>query len=435
MRLALEEIDDGDLLVRGHASAAAGLDAAAHRAGRARPRMVADLGQDLRYAVRTFRQARGWTLVVLFLIALGIGANATIFSATDALLISPLAVTDPHSLVRLRWTGKNDGMTEYDGYGFERPTTDGQRGRSSFSYAIFRELAADARGTADLFACVPFSQVDLVVDGRAELAEGFGVSGNYFSVLGVVPLRGRLLSPNDEEAAAPPVAVISAKFWRARFGGDPSIVGKAIRASNLPVTIIGVTPADFTGVQQPLGDPPDITFPLALDRQMRASSGGAEASFLDQPAAWWLNIMGRLGPGTTSERLQSMLAAPFQQTARAGYDGYLRSLSEEERAQHQRQGEMPRLVLESGARGVYDVDDAAVTAARILSAVVAIVLLIICANVANLMLSRAILRHREISIRLSLGATRAGSCASCSPNPCCWAQRAARSACSSPGGA
>jgi predicted permease len=409
VRAALDEIDDEDVLAREmrplrQASAPPPL-----LPGGPRGRWITDLRQDLRYAVRLLVQGRGWTAVVVSLLALGIGANAALFSATDALLFSSLPVRDPGSLVRLHWAGPNDLATEHDEYGFIRPAAAGQTVRGAMSYPIYQQFVGDAAPFAELFACVPFGQMNVVIDGQAELARGFGATGNYFALLGVTARTGRVFTPEDDRPSSAPVAVISSRYWRSRFGEDPAAIGKAINANGVPVTIIGVLPASFTGVQQTLSDgPPDISFPLSLDTQLHASAGRSELSLLTRSTAWWLQVMGRLHPGATAAQLQAALDGPFKRTAHTNFDTFLKDLSDERRssADFQNRTQVPQLLVDSGRRGFYDADDNSRMSALILTAVVAVVLLIVCANVANLMLSRAVVRRREISVRLSLGATR-----------------------------
>lgn len=408
MRAALDEIDEQELLAREMRSLRQAASPAPPPPGAPGTHWLADAGRDVAYAARTLSRSPGWTAVIVLLLALGIGANTALFTATDALLLSPLRVSDPDSLVRFQWTGRNDAATEHDEYGFIQSAPDGARVRGSFSFAAFEELAAASRTEVDLFVSVPFSQVNVVIDGQAELADALGASGNYFGVLGIRPRIGRLFTPTDDRPTAPPVAVISFRYWQSRFGGDPSIVGRVIKVNDVPVTIVGVTPAEFTGVQQTISEPPDLSVPLTLDTQIKASTGRSADSLLSQSTAWWLQVMGRLRPGATAAGLQSSLDGTFRRTARAGLDAYLQSLSEEERASTANRAlhEIPELLVRSGRRGLYDADDGAKAAAGTLSAVVVVILLIICANVANLMLTRAIGRRKEISVRLSLGATR-----------------------------
>ncbi|MGH9409242.1 MAG: ADOP family duplicated permease [Vicinamibacterales bacterium] len=407
--LSLAELDEDDLLTREMRPLRQASTPPPIVPGASRGRWAGDLLQDVRYALRTLAASKAWTTAVLLLLAFGIGANAVIFSVTHALLFAPLpGIAAPDALVRLGWTGVNDAVTDYDSYGNESRTSAADGGtRTSFPNAAFRELASDARGTAALFACAPYNQTSVIIDGRAELVEGFAASANYFSILGVRPLLGRLFVPDDDKPDATAVAVISARYWQSRFGGDPGVIGKTIRAGNILVTIVGVTPPDFTGVQHTLGNPPDISFPLALDARLNGSTRGAEGSALKSPNWAWLEVMGRLGPGTTPERLQAMLDGPFQAISRAAFDAYVKSLTDRQRANSRRKGEVPHLLVQRGSRGVYDPDDNSVMTAAILSVIVALILLIVCANVANLMLARAIVRHKEMSIRLSLGATRA----------------------------
>src|SRR5262249_37501738 len=184
--------------------------------------------KDLRHGARALLRDRGWTAVVVLSLALGIGANTALFSAVNSLFLRKLAVIDPDSLVRLRWMGKNDMATDQSDYGFGKGPTGVNNVRSTFSYPMYLQFRADNRTMDDLFACAPGGRVNVVVDGNADVASLFGTTGNYYRVLGLKANPGRTILPDDDRPTAPAVAVISARYFRTRFGGDASVVGKSV---------------------------------------------------------------------------------------------------------------------------------------------------------------------------------------------------------------
>jgi predicted permease len=359
---------------------------------------------DVKHAVRLLWQSKGWTAIVLISLALGIGANTALFTAVNGLLLQTIAVPDPESLVTLKGAGDNNMRRSSSDYGFSEPYR-GKQVRASFSYAIYEALRASNQTLTDMFACAPYSSLNVSVDGTSDIATGFIVSGNYFRVLQLPVAIGRTLDESDDRPDAEAAAVISHAFWRRRFASNPAVLGRVVRMNNVPVTIVGVTGPEFTGIQRLGALAPEVTFPLALDARFNP----ANAKRNTQPTNYWLLVMGRLKPGATLAQVKGNLEGPFHAAARGGMASFMAGLTAEQRklSTNQQRGDVvPELIALSGSRGFYDLDTNTQRSAAILAAVVTLLLLIVCANVANLLLSRAVTRQKEVAVRLSMGAPR-----------------------------
>jgi predicted permease len=368
--------------------------------------------RDLRLAVRVLLRTKSWTLIVLVSLALGIGANTALFTAINGLLLQTVRVHEPERLVRFNWTGKNDMVRSSSDYGYSGGSA-ARNVRSTFSFAIFEQLRAANATLTDLASGAPMGSLNVIVNGDAQLATGYEATGNYFNVIGVSAALGRVFGEADDKLSAPPVAVISHPYWKKRFAGATSVIDRAVSINGQMVTIIGVTPQDFSGIQRLGSEPPDVTVPLSFDAVFSPPTPLPNATTpvprMNQPTYWWLQLVGRLKAGASIEQARANFATIFQNTAKMGMTEYQSSLTAEEKnlSYNRQRGEaVPELLVKSAAHGYYEIDPQAQRSAGFLSVVVIIVLLIVCANVANLLLSRATTRHREISVRLSMGATR-----------------------------
>jgi predicted permease len=342
--------------------------------------------QNLKLAIRRLRSSPFVTTVAVVSLALGIGANAAIFSIFNEMLLRPLPVVDPGQLVNLEAPGPKPGSQSCGNAGGCDEV---------FSYPMFRDLESQQTVLTGMAAHVGFG-ANLSFNNETTDGSGLLVSGSYFGVLGVQPVHGRLINQSDEPSIGEaPVVVLSHAYWRNSFNADPSVVGRPLVVNGQPMTIIGVTPEDFRGTT--LGTRPQVYVPITLRGRLVQ---GFDA--FENRRSYWAYLFGRLEPGVTIDQARAALGAQYRAIVNDVEAPLQSGMSDATMARFR---EKP-ILLEPGQRGQSSADDGAASPLVMLMAVTGVVLLIACANIANLLLARSAARSTEMAIRLSIGASR-----------------------------
>ena len=335
---------------------------------------------DIKYAFRMLLRNPGFGAVVVLTLALGIGANAAIFSITDKVLLQSLPVQGPDQLVVLSAYDPKEGP-DYD---------------SSFSYPMYQDL----RDRNDVFSGVVTrsgAQMNVSYGDQTERVRGELVSGNFFDVLGVRPWAGRLFTQDDDRTpGAHPVVVLSYNFWERRFAKNPNIIGQTILVNEHSMTVLGVTPPSFYGVE--LADSPDVRVPIMMTPVVNPQP----ATRLTSRRHQWLSIVARLKPGVSMAQGQASLEVLYRQLRELDVQAFPPSVSTAAREQYL----SFKLGLLPGNQGLHALQQEMKTSLLLLLGATSAVLLILCANLANLMMARATVRAPETGVRLALGAGR-----------------------------